>query len=68
MDQQGSVFLPQVPVEQGWDLTTYLEQLCFKAGLPKDAWKDTDARLFIFSVDIIKQARTSTNILDKRQK
>jgi MEMO1 family protein len=52
--QQGGVFLPQVPVEQGWDLLTYLEQLCYKAGLPKDAWKDKDARLFIFSADIIK--------------
>jgi len=52
--QQGGVFLPQVPVEQGWDLPAYLEQLCHKAGLPKDAWKDTEARLFIFSADIIK--------------
>jgi len=49
-----SVFLPQVPVEQGWDLPTYLEQLCLKAGLPKDAWKDKDVRLSIFSADIIK--------------
>jgi len=52
--QQGGVFLPQVPVEQKWDLPTYLEQLCYKAGLPKDAWKDKDAQLFIFSADIIK--------------
>jgi AmmeMemoRadiSam system protein B/AmmeMemoRadiSam system protein A len=52
--QQGGVFLPQVPVEQGWDLSTYLEQLCYKAGLPKDAWKDKNAQLFIFSADIIK--------------
>jgi AMMECR1 domain-containing protein len=43
-----------VPVEQNWDLPTYLEQLCYKAGLPKDAWKDKDARLFIFSADIVK--------------
>lgn len=50
----GGIFLPQVPVEQGWDLPTYLEQLCHKAGLPKDAWKDKDARLFSFSADIIK--------------
>ena len=49
-----SVFLPQVPVEQGWDLTTYLEQLCLKAGQPRDAWKDKDARLFIFTADILK--------------
>jgi MEMO1 family protein len=53
-DARSSVFLPQVPVEQGWDLPTYLEQLCFKAGLPGNAWKDKDARLFVFSADIIK--------------
>jgi AmmeMemoRadiSam system protein B/AmmeMemoRadiSam system protein A len=31
--QQG-VFLPQVPVEQGWNRDQYLENLCLKAGLP----------------------------------
>jgi hypothetical protein len=28
------VFLPQVPVEQGWNRDQYLENLCLKAGLP----------------------------------
>ena len=46
------VFLPQVPVENNWDLTTYLEQVSLKAGLPKDAWKD--AQLYTFTADIIK--------------
>lgn len=53
-DGRNGVFLPQVPVEQGWDLPTYLEQLCLKAGLPRDAWKDKDTRLFSFTADIIK--------------
>lgn len=52
---RGGVFLPQVPVEQRWDLTTYLEQLSLKAGLPKDAWKDRETRLFRFSADIIRE-------------
>jgi AmmeMemoRadiSam system protein A len=51
---RSAVFLPQVPVEQGWDLKTYLEQLCIKAGLPGDAWKDKDARLSVFTADIVK--------------
>jgi MEMO1 family protein len=34
-----AVFLPEVPVEQGWDRKALLENLCFKAGLPQDAWK-----------------------------
>ena len=49
-----SVFLPQVPVEQKWELKTYLEELCLKAGLPKDGWKDKDSRLFTFTADIVK--------------
>ena len=40
------VFLPQVPVEQGWDRAAYLENLCRKAGLPPDSWRKPGARLF----------------------
>lgn len=40
------VFLPQVPVEQGWDRLEYLEHLCLKAGLNKDVWKDKDAVIY----------------------
>jgi AmmeMemoRadiSam system protein A len=53
-DDRSAVFLPQVPVEQGWDLPAYLEQLCAKAGLPGDAWKERDAKLFIFTADVVK--------------
>ena len=42
------VLLPQVPVEQGWDRQTYLERICLKAGLPTDAWKAPDTRLWTF--------------------
>ena len=40
------VFLPQVPVEQGWDRLSYLENLCAKAGLPGGSWRAPGARLF----------------------
>jgi AmmeMemoRadiSam system protein A len=32
------LLLPQVPVERGWDRTTFLMQTCRKAALPMDAW------------------------------
>jgi hypothetical protein len=35
---RSAVFLPQVPVEEGWDRTALLEHLCTKAGLPAGAW------------------------------
>jgi AmmeMemoRadiSam system protein B/AmmeMemoRadiSam system protein A len=34
------VFLPQVPVEQGWNRNAYLDNLCLKAGLDESCWKD----------------------------
>lgn len=43
------LLLPQVPVEQGWNREQYLEGICRKAGLPAGAWRDKDARLFVFT-------------------
>ncbi len=40
------LLLPQVPVEWGWDRKTFLEQVCYKAGLPKDAWKTAELYRF----------------------
>lgn len=37
---KGGLLLPQVPVRYGWDGPTFLEQVCVKANLPGDAWKD----------------------------
>lgn len=48
MGMRQGVFLPQVPVEQGWDLGQYLEHLCRKADLPAGSWRDPQALLFWF--------------------
>lgn len=46
------VLLPQVPVEQGWDRRQYLEGICRKAGLPRDAWQDPGVRLHCFQAQV----------------
>ena len=43
------LLLPQVPVEQHWDLKTFLRQTCLKAGLPPDAWRDEATDIFAFT-------------------
>lgn len=48
---RSSVFLPQVPREQGWNRETYLSELAMKAGLPPDGWKS--GRLYRFTAEII---------------
>jgi MEMO1 family protein len=46
------LLLPQVATEQGWDRFQFLEATCRKASLPPVAWKDKDAKLYVFSADI----------------
>ena len=33
------LLLPQVAVQQGWGVETFLEETCLKAGLPATAWR-----------------------------
>ena len=51
---QRGLLLPQVPVQQGWNVQKYLNYVCQKAGLPSDAWQDLETTIssfegFIFS-------------------
>lgn len=43
---RNGVFLPQVPVEQGWNREQYLDHLCLKAGVPVGSWRLPDAVLY----------------------
>ena len=53
-DREG-LLLPQVPVEQHWDRTTFLEQTCRKAGMPRDCWKDEDTDIFRFTAFVFNE-------------
>ena len=46
------LLLPQVATEYRWDRLTFLQETCYKAGLPADAWKDKKTDIYVFSADI----------------
>ena len=46
---RSGVLLPQVPVEQGWNLDEYLEYICIKAGLPPGSYNANGAVLSTFT-------------------
>jgi uncharacterized protein len=48
------LLLPQVSVEHGWDRITFLEQTCYKAGLPADAWRS--AKIEAFTAEVFGDA------------
>ncbi len=46
------VLLPQVAYSHGWTREEFLTQVCRKAGLPADAWKDPAAHLYSFTAEV----------------
>lgn len=55
------LLLPQVPVEWNWDLSTFLNQICYKAGLPAGSWKDDKAQLYRFSAEIFSESEQNSD-------
>ena len=60
------LLLPQVPVEWGWDVITFLEQACMKAGLTPDMWLDRRTRIHTFQAEIFHEESPYGQILRER--
>jgi len=50
-DQRG-VLLPQVALDEEWDREEFLRAVCRKAGLPEDAWQESDTYLYAFTAEV----------------
>jgi hypothetical protein len=50
------LLLPQVAVEHRLNREQFLAETCAKAGLPRDAWKDPETKLYGFQCEIIAEA------------
>ena len=49
------ILLPQVPGQFGWDKVQFFNQLARKAGLPGDAWKYPDAKIYTFTAQVFHE-------------
>ncbi|MDR2159899.1 MAG: AmmeMemoRadiSam system protein A [Treponema sp.] len=49
---RAGVLLPQVPVEQGWNLDEYLDYICVKAGLPPRSYEAPGVELYTFTAAV----------------
>jgi AmmeMemoRadiSam system protein A len=47
-EEHSALFLPQVPLEEGWDLETTLTHLSRKEGMADDRWRSEDVRFYVF--------------------
>ena len=55
---RSGVLLPQVPVEQGWNLDEYLDYICRKAGVPPFSYNQKDAELYTFTATVFSERDT----------
>jgi AmmeMemoRadiSam system protein A len=53
---QRGVLLPQVASQFKWGAQRFLEETCVKAGLERDAWKDSATRVQAFTADVFSEA------------
>ncbi|MBN2563562.1 MAG: AmmeMemoRadiSam system protein B [Phycisphaerae bacterium] len=53
---QRGVLLPQVAYERGWTRAEFLAQVCRKASLPSNAWKQPKAELHSFEAEVFGEA------------
>jgi AmmeMemoRadiSam system protein A len=52
------LLLPQVATEHAWDVHTFLNRTCAKAGLSAEAWQ-RDARVYLFEAEVFGEANTA---------
>ncbi len=53
--RRGGILLPQVAVEQGWDVAQFLSAICRKAGYPDGSWKRPGVNLYRFSAQVFSE-------------
>jgi len=59
LGQCRGLLLPQVATEYGWDRLEFLGNVSRKAGLPRTAWSDPGARIFVFSAEVFEEEGAS---------
>lgn len=65
-DTEG-ILLPQVPMEEHWNRDTFLQETCLKAGLPREAWKDDETDIFMFTALVFGEHSPDASLPDPPQ-
>lgn len=52
---RSGLLLPQVALEWNWDVISFLQETCRKAGLQRDCWNSPNSRILRFTADIFSE-------------
>ncbi len=59
------LLLPQVPVEEGWDVEKFLSYSCLKAGLPEDFWRTGKLKVYTFQAQIFVEVTPGGDVTER---
>ena len=59
------LLLPQVPVEEKWDIEEYLSYACMKAGAPPDCWLASNPRIQTFQAVVFEEERPRGEVVKR---
>ena len=61
------LLLPQVPIDHGrnWDVNTFLNHTCNKAGLSENAWKDKQTKIYSFQAILFEELEPRGKVVRK---
>jgi len=63
LDGKSGLILPQIAREMGWNRDQFLENLSQKAGLPRDAYRDPRAQLYVYTAQVFGEPGGETPAL-----
>jgi AmmeMemoRadiSam system protein A len=55
-EERRGLLLPQVATEHHFSREEFLDETCRKAGLPRDAWRDPQTKIFSFTCEVFQEA------------
>ncbi len=55
---RSGLLLPQVATEWGFDREAFLGEVARKAGLPREAWKDPETKLWRFQAEVFAESES----------
>ncbi len=57
------LLLPQVPLEEGWNVERFLDYCCLKAGLPPRSWLDRRVKVYTFQAEVWKEKEPKGEVI-----
>jgi uncharacterized protein (TIGR00296 family) len=59
------LLLPQVPVEEKWNVDDYLTHACIKAGAPPDCWVALRPKIYTFQAVVFEEEKPNGRVVRK---